>query len=253
MADGTLEAHLSQRRTHIQLYSVSPESFADISALSADEREHAQRIRHPNARAQFIGGRVALRKYLAPRVGSAARALRFIRGDHGKPALCPHTHPGAEPGFNLSHCRDRIVLAITTDGPVGVDIERCDRILKWEPIARRFFSETEVTALLQLPLSLRQHAFMRTWVRKEALLKAHGGGIACGLSRFDLRVHPTAPARLLRSRIPGLIPDQWQITDVELIPSHFVAVATNRTQGSIGYLEKPAPLVFRGTLRGVVY
>lgn len=89
-------------------------------------------------------------------------------GEHGKPYLT--THEGIL--FNISHCREAIVTAVS-DHEIGVDAE-----------GRRKFSET----LLQRALNDEEQAsvlaapdpeleFARIWTRKEAWFKYTGTGI----------------------------------------------------------------------------
>ena len=73
-------------------------------------------------------------------------------------------------------------------GRVGVDIESRERGTDPLRIARRYFAPEETAALAALDEALRHDAFLRLWCAKEAVLKAHGGGIAFGLHKpvFDV-------------------------------------------------------------------
>src|SRR3546814_19079607 len=52
-------------------------------------------------------------------------------------------------------------------------------------LAERFFVRSETGALLALPAEAREAAFVRLWCAKEAVLKAHGRGLAFGLDRLE--------------------------------------------------------------------
>ena len=72
--------------------------------------------------------------------------------------------------------------------------------MAWMPalrIARRYFADDEVAALAALADVARDDAFLRLWCAKEAVLKAHGHGLAFGLHRLAFDATATAP-RLLR-------------------------------------------------------
>src|SRR3546814_2107662 len=52
-------------------------------------------------------------------------------------------------------------------------------------LAERFFVRSETGGLLALPAEAREAAFVRLWCAKEAVLKAHGRGLAFGLDRLE--------------------------------------------------------------------
>ncbi len=211
---------------------------SQVHCFSAEERDKAGKIQDSDARALFINGRLLLRHCLAPRLGCAPSDLRFTIARHGKPALCAVAHPGAMVAFNVAHCCDRIVIAIAAEGRIGIDVERCDRLLAWRSLSRRFFADSEYQALLRLPEPLQRTAFIRTWVRKEALMKALGSGIAGGLRRFQLHISTTAPPQL---KAVGADDDQsqWSLADIDSSPEHFVAIATDRALGAISIQPTP--------------
>ena len=95
----------------------------------------------------------------------------------------------------------------------------------WRRIARRYFSVQEFQALDAMSEPEGLAAFFACWVRKEALVKATGGGIASGLAAFDVNVAPHEPGRLLSSRSAALEPGGWQILDFEPAPGLRACVA----------------------------
>ena len=66
---------------------------------------------------------------------------------------------------------------------LGVDIEALDKRVSL-PVARRYFSAREVSALDALAPEARPRRFLRLWTLKEAYLKAVGEGLAGGLDRM---------------------------------------------------------------------
>ena len=122
--------------------------------------------------------------------GDAARALQ--RDARGRPRL-----PPGHGDIGWSHSGDALLLAWVPAGVVGVDIEPRARRVPALRIARRYFTDGEVAALAALPDVARDDAFLRLWCAKEAVLKAHGHGLAFGLHRLAFDATATAP-RLLR-------------------------------------------------------
>lgn len=115
--------------------------------------------------------------------GCGTADLRIERGEHGKPRL---RNVALE--FNLSHSGTTLLLGLSRQQALGVDIEARPRARPVLELARRWFDADEVTALEALPESLQHSAFLQLWCCKEAVLKAHGRGIGYGLDHvaFDL-------------------------------------------------------------------
>jgi len=94
------------------------------------------------------------------------------------------THPERRQEYLVSRSLLRqLVLALCPQGPLGVDIELGKRRHHPLPLARRFYAQSEYEWLCALPPQEQEGAFYRLWSRKEAVLKAHGGGIAAGLEK----------------------------------------------------------------------
>ncbi len=108
------------------------------------------------------------------------------RAEGGKPWV------PAGPHFNLSHSGDLALIALCADAPVGVDLERVHALRNPSGLARRMCSPRELAwADARDDLNL---ALLRLWVRKEAIAKAEGGGLATALSGVDV-LDPVVSAR----------------------------------------------------------
>jgi 4'-phosphopantetheinyl transferase len=175
--------------------------------LSQEEHRRLERFRRPDDRDRFLLGRGVLRALLSQLLELPPAALRFEPGPQGKPALAkPTVH------FNVAHSADLVLLGFHAWRPVGVDVERHRERLNWQAIARRYFEPPVCAALEQLEPARRTVAFHRHWCRLEAVLKAHGTGLA-GL------------------RPPGAIEPGADVSDVRLPAGYSAAVA----------LSAPAP------------
>ncbi|UCM62848.1 4'-phosphopantetheinyl transferase superfamily protein [Aeromonas hydrophila] len=157
--------------------------------LSPEERQTWQSIGQPARRQEYLLSRGLLRRLLAERLQCRPDALQFCRNPHGKPALSDGCWQ-----FNLSHSGDWLAIALCATGPLGVDIEMGQRRRQILPLACRFYAQSEYEWLLALPEAEQEPAFYRLWSRKEAVLKAHGAGIAAGLDK--VRFVPEAAWRL---------------------------------------------------------
>jgi len=77
-------------------------------------------------------------------------------------------------------------VAHARDATVGVDLEYERPRKNALALARRYFHPAEVLWLAaQVDDRARQTAFIRLWCAKEAVLKAHGRGLAFGLDRLQ--------------------------------------------------------------------
>ena len=189
--------HLRARALH--LWNV-PLDLAESSIrrcealLSADERARAGRFIRPCDRRRYIVAHAALRLLLGRYAGVDCRVLSFVMGPHGKPALAE----GGEAGlaFNMSHSGELAVVAISDRGQLGVDIEVVRTVAEANIIAQSYFSQREALALRETSPSEIDRAFLICWTRKEAFVKALGGGLSIGLDRFDVDLRLDRPALL---------------------------------------------------------
>ena len=165
--------------------------------LAPDERTRAGRFLYEEDRRRYTVARGVLRSLLARYLDVEPAAVEFRYGAHGKPSLA-ETGGGRDVRFNLSHSYGWALHAFTVGREVGVDVERVRPNTDVMGVARHSFSPAEVEALTGLPAGQRREAFFNCWTRKEAFIKAHGEGIALGLSRFDVTLRPGEPAALLR-------------------------------------------------------
>jgi 4'-phosphopantetheinyl transferase len=180
--------------------------------LTPEEQTNIARLRIPAKRTEALISRASLRQTLAHFLHTAPQRLTFTTNPHGKPLL-----ENSPLHFNLSHTAGMVILAVTLDHPLGIDIESLDRKIEHEDLARRFFTPAESSALLALPSADRHTAFFRMWTRKEALLKATGQGISAGLDTFEVPLTPfTAPVQL----------GPWTLHDLPVPATHSASLAT---------------------------
>jgi len=129
---------------------------------------------------------------------------------HGQPRLVP-TATVRHPAFvSLGRAGDLSVVAVTDAGPVGVDVET-------EGAAE--FAGFDDVVLHPGERAVAPADRTRVWVRKEALLKAHGLGLAVDPSDVMLD-HDRLASWNSRHRPPGAV---W-LRDVP-VPGHVVSVA----------------------------
>jgi len=177
--------------------------------LSSDERTRAAKFRFDIHRSRFVAARSALRKILGRYLKQTPASIRFAYGEQGKPFL-----ESGGVGFNVSHSGGYALIAVTSGVEVGIDIERVNPERSDEPIARRFFASEEADRLAALPAEQRVPSFFRCWTRKEAYIKAVGGGLSVGLSSFTVSFAPGEPAALLSVRGGASEAARWSMYEI---------------------------------------
>lgn|SRR5487761_294074 len=183
-----LKLDLSGNTVHVWRASLSLETdvLRDLEAtLSIQEKSRAARFIIPRDRERFIAARGILRVLLGRYLGLPPVALEFDYGPRGKPEL--HVADSHTPvRFNLSHSHDLALYAFAEKRELGIDLELTRPDFGGEEVAKRFFSKQELTELRALPPELQAQGFFICWTRKEAYVKALGGGLQISLGSFDV-------------------------------------------------------------------
>jgi 4'-phosphopantetheinyl transferase len=152
---------------------VSQERYDALArTLPPDEKERATSLT-PVAARRFVVARGILRKLLAGFTGAAAEKLQFSYGHAGKPVLIDRD----DIHFNISHSANLGLFAFAPDRPVGVDVENERPVRRLLDVAQRFMSDDELRTLAETPTEKRNSAFLKSWVVREARLKAEGKGV----------------------------------------------------------------------------
>jgi 4'-phosphopantetheinyl transferase len=181
--------------------------------LSDDERMRAVRFHFKRDGRRFIASHGILRSILGRYLNVEPRQLRFRYGPHGKPYL-KEGFSDSDLRFNLAHSNDLALYAVAMAKEVGVDLERINREIEYEQVAKRFFSPIERETLQTQPVELRPDSFFVVWTRKEAYVKAKGEGLSLPLGSFDVSLAPEEPAELLRVRNNPQEAPRWSLQDL---------------------------------------
>jgi 4'-phosphopantetheinyl transferase len=203
-------------------------STSAIDVLSADEVQRAARLQRAQDRERFVSGRIWLRHVLGHYLGIAPSAVMLTQGPQGKPALTG-SHGALQ--FNLSHSGGVALLALCrAPAVVGVDVEAVLPIDDCDAIARRHFAPAEWQRWSSLPPPRRLAAFYACWTRKEAYVKALGGGLSVPLDGFEVAFEPDVPPALLSVGGSARAASGWTLWGLEPAPG-FVAAVVAHGQG----------------------
>ena len=187
--------------------------------LSPAEIERADRFGTPALRARWIAGRAALRRLLGARLGIEPAAVALRRGRRGRPELAEEYALD----FNVSHTDDVALIGIATGldsgGRIGVDIEREDRSVNADGLARKFMSERERAGMALLDDAARRRRFLQLWTCKEAMSKATGDALTAPFRDIDVAVDDGP--RLIAGPSPYLA-GRWRLISAS-VPTELIA------------------------------
>ena len=176
-------------------------TWARTGLPSTAERMAVEEVR---LRCGPTGSQVRLGR-ICPRCGSHR---------HGRPYVVPWS-PVAPPGVSLSRTDGFAVVAVAAGRSIGVDVERVEA-----------FHDVGVAGVLlhRGERADRPESLARTWVRKEALLKAAGSGLATDPATVWVS-DPDASPRVLHWPAPGQGPSPAWLIDLDLADGVRAAVA----------------------------
>jgi 4'-phosphopantetheinyl transferase len=142
--------------------------------------------------------------------------------------------PGARPTvalpvhFSLSHCDGQVVCALSTRGPVGIDVERLGCLT-----AADFHVYLNHEERAWAGQSTRR--FYSVWTRKEAVAKAAGSRGLRDVVKVEVDTRSLAPRAALAGR-------QWRTPEVPVGPDHVahLALADEPVDVTFEYLARAA-------------
>ena len=161
-------------RVWIVPVDVPPDAAARCRDVLDDrERARAAAFGSRRDRQRFTVAHGVLRILASRELATRPATLTWNPGRYGKPELAP---PWSGLHTSLSHSGDMIAAAISTDRPVGVDIQHLVPGLDTVGLSARFFppDEASYVAAGRDPTA-RSDRFAHLWARKEAVVKAVGG------------------------------------------------------------------------------
>jgi 4'-phosphopantetheinyl transferase len=198
--------------------------------LDPIERSRAARFRNERDRRRFVVARGTLRMLLGEYAVTAPQRVPLCVLPGGKPAL---GYESATRGlhFNLSHCGELALFAFA-DRDVGIDVERLARHSDMGRVAAHFFSPEEAVAFRRLVGIERARFFYRTWVRKEAYVKATGEGFALDPSRVSIATPAGSGITLHDEAGTQRVDAGYSVHDLRDVDDHVSAVAVARYSGA---------------------
>jgi 4'-phosphopantetheinyl transferase len=153
--------------------------------LTNEEQERVNRYHFAADRRRITVTRALLRTLLGRYLDAAPKSLDFEYNKFGKPALAGSQNPRGL-HFNVAHSGNWSLLAFGLAAHLGVDVEHLHVDRNVEYLAKAVLSPSQYASSLALPDAERKRAFLEAWTRKEAIVKALGGGLSIPLDSFEV-------------------------------------------------------------------
>lgn len=189
----TLDQHLDFCSRHVSA-DVSAQIFCLPHILQNAQGEHLSclteadycefaGINHPGARHRSLATRALLRRTLSKTTNNACHPSDWVfeRSAQGKPIVASNCPPIY---FNCSHTHYASTVAISTKGPVGLDIEDSRASFDATFVAQ-FVSDRELRDINSLSVEERRERLVQLWTVKEAYSKLSGTGLAQNFSELE--------------------------------------------------------------------
>lgn len=211
------------------------------NTLSAEEWSRSGQFRMAADRRRYILARLALRRMLGNALGRQAADVRISIDTFGKP-FCDGI------SFNLSHSHQAILIVLTDDAKIGVDVEHVRPLPDMPKLIENFFHAHEAEACYggrPRTGAPDEAAFYTCWVRKEAVLKAIGMGLHFPLTAFMVNAgtdggHPVLEMAMEAGKWADAqeLEAPWSIRDVPMDGPYRAALAINREDVDITYVDR---------------
>lgn len=219
----------------VQLHAIRPTQGCDLSLLSPVERKRADFFRFREDALRWISYRSSMRAILGSKLGIPPADVPIRISESGKPHL---EGPNEGLHFNLSHSNSLAILALSTEGPVGVDLEPINRAADLLECEASFCHPLEIASLPDDPTA-RQDQLLQLWTMKEAVLKAVGTGFL--LPPESIRIE-TRFGWMHRAVSPGF-PDLFDLQKIQRIDHPVLAgyrVAVSSVQDAWDFIDSGA-------------
>jgi 4'-phosphopantetheinyl transferase len=219
------------------------------SLLTDAERAQEIRFHFARDRRRYLVTRTLVRTTLSRYVDIAPMDWVFGLNEYGRPEIANNEPQAQRISFNIAHTNSLIVLGVTQDYALGVDVENTSERAPIR-IAEDKFARAEVLALRGLPSERQRQRFFEYWTLKEAYIKARGMGLSLPLDAFSFSFPDERAIRLKTRRSLKDDPARWRFWQFCLEPYYLVAVCAQQPLESLTLqLQRIVPLSFASELR----
>lgn len=222
---------LTLRSKEVHLWCACHEEINDASLLKKYhsllnnvEREQQQRFYFIKHQKRYLITRALVRTVLSFYSNITPKEWRFSKNQYGKPFI-DHLLTDVPLYFNVSHTEGMIILAVSLEKEIGIDIENIDREIDWLQLAKKNFSPIEYEQLLALSTNQQKERFFDLWTLKEAYIKACGMGLSIPLNQFFYFFSAENHVQIAFDARRNDAPKHWNLWCIETNDVHKISMA----------------------------
>lgn len=194
--------------------------------LSEQERQQEPRFYFARDRRRYLVTRALVRTVLSRYLPVSPQNWSFTDDRYGRPHI--DNPEGSGVTFNIAHTHSLIVLGLSRDRALGIDVENvADREVSMD-LAQRFFAADEAAALGCIPVAGQQFRFFEYWTFKESYIKARGMGLSLPLDKFSFRYPDDRAVEIAIDSSLGDNPDRWRFWQCAPSAQYLLAICAER-------------------------
>jgi 4'-phosphopantetheinyl transferase len=125
------------------------------------------------------------------------KQIQISYNNNGKPFV----YGDPDLRFSVTHTQGLVVLGISYQFEIGVDVEHLNRKVDFEKVSGLLFTANEFELFKKADPDSQQESFINCWTRKEAFFKATGLGLTSPLEQLEIT--------FLKGEKPGIIAAKW--------------------------------------------
>ena len=178
---------------HVWTHAIGKEdALLQLSSttVSKDESDRAFKYHFERDRKIYLIGHVFIRKVLSHYTKMTPQALDLSPVVNTKPVLLNAPFPVH---FNISHCGSCILIAVSFDTEVGIDVEELVEDFDMDGFSENNYHPNEISEMARLEGDKQIDYFYTIWTRKEAWLKLTGEGTNDHLKDYDFSGVESSP------------------------------------------------------------
>jgi len=162
----------------------------------------------------------------------------FSTDEYGRPAIANQDTSCPNLTFHISHTQALIILGVTCNRDLGVDVENiCAREASVD-IADRYFATSEVSEIMALPQNRQQYRFFEYWTFKKSYINARGLGLSLPLDGFWFNLSAGKGIEFAAHPSVDDSPDNWHFWQFQPPPKCIVAVCAQQIAAQTSLLVR---------------
>ncbi len=159
-----------------------------IGYLDKNELARAESFGNAEKKQEYIVTRAIMKILIQRYTKRPFSKISLSYNDNGKPFMKNKLFAG-NIKFNSSHSGKLAIIALSSLGDVGCDIEYMRKNIDYENIARRFFSPDEQKYITGKNIDDCRENFFRIWTAKESFIKMLGSTVAKDLKNSEININ----------------------------------------------------------------